>query len=244
MSRYYYNKNYFFTIDTPDKAYWFGFLCADGSITRFYKGTEIRSMSVEVTVKSDDEEHLKKYLRALESNTPIQHRTVHLKATNKDYTSCRSVVNNTHLCKTLIKHGCTPCKSLTLSFPEDKDVPRYLINHFMRGYFDGDGCFSQYQYEHELTTVWTLCGTMPFLQEYGRILSENGVTLSRVPQRTKPGTQIYEMRLYGRTNIARAMDFLYRDSTPETRLDRKYEAFLAAKLDYEKPEGRNNPLAS
>lgn len=244
MSRYYYNKNYFYTIDTPDKAYWFGFLCADGAITRFYKGTEIRSMSVEVTVKSDDEEHLKKYLRALESNTPIQHRTIHLKSTNKDYTACRSVVNNTHLCNTLIKHGCTPCKSLTLSFPTSEDIPDNLINHFMRGYFDGDGCFTQYQSNHELSTAWVLCGTPGFLQEYGRILSENGVKLSRNPKRAKPGTQIYEMRLYGRTNIAQAMNFLYRDSTSETRLDRKYEAFLAAKLDYGKPEEQTSSMAS
>lgn len=225
MSRYSYNKNYFLTIDTPAKAYWFGFLCADGSITRFYSGEKLRSMSIEVTVKADDEEHLHKYLSALESNTPIQRREVYLKSTDKIYTACRSVVNNTHLCWTLIDHGCTPCKSLTLKFPDEKDVPKHLISHFMRGYFDGDGCIAQYDSKRQKTTVWTLCGTKEFLDGYAAILIANGIYVNRDATLDKRGEHIYELRIHGLENIKNAMEFLYRDSDESIRLDRKYEAY-------------------
>lgn len=37
MGKYTYNKDYFKEIDSFEKAYWLGFLYADGCITRFYK---------------------------------------------------------------------------------------------------------------------------------------------------------------------------------------------------------------
>ena len=42
----------------------------------------------------------------------------------------------------LIKQGCVPRKSLILTFPNTNQVPENLINHFIRGYFDGDGSIS------------------------------------------------------------------------------------------------------
>lgn len=43
----------------------------------------------------------------------------------------------------LIKQGCVPNKSLILTFPNKYHVPKNLINHFIRGYFDGDGCITR-----------------------------------------------------------------------------------------------------
>ena len=42
----------------------------------------------------------------------------------------------------LINKGRVPRKSLILKFPTEEQVPRGLIRHFIRGYFDGDGWFS------------------------------------------------------------------------------------------------------
>jgi intein/homing endonuclease len=38
----------------------------------------------------------------------------------------------------LVKHGCAEKKSLVLQFPTN--ISSELISHFIRGYFDGDGC--------------------------------------------------------------------------------------------------------
>lgn len=40
----------------------------------------------------------------------------------------------------LINKGCGINKSLILKFPDETQVPQNLISHFIRGYFDGDGC--------------------------------------------------------------------------------------------------------
>ena len=50
------------------------------------------------------------------------------------------MLNSPHLVETLISYGCTPRKSLTLKFPDFNIFKsQSLINHFIRGYFDGDG---------------------------------------------------------------------------------------------------------
>lgn len=232
MSRYNYNKNYFDAIDTPEKAYWFGFLCADGCITRFYKGDALRSMSVELTLTGSDTEHLQKYLDALEANVPIQHRTVRLKSTEKEYAADRVVVNNTYLCRSLIRHGCTPAKSQTLQFPSPSDVPREFISHFMRGYFDGDGTFFQKRYGQQLSTVWALCGTGAFLTEYARLLQEHGIHIASEPKPEGRGEKMYELRIHGRENIRHLFDFLYAGSTDAIRLSRKYEQVMCADFSH------------
>ena len=42
----------------------------------------------------------------------------------------------------LIKQGCVPKKSLILTYPTTEQVPKELTRHFIRGYFDGDGWFT------------------------------------------------------------------------------------------------------
>lgn len=228
MGRYNYDKNYFDNIDSPEKAYWFGFLCADGCITRFYKNEELRSMSVELTLKDSDTGHLQKYINALNANVPIQHRTVTLKSTGKEYYADRVVINNTHMCWSLINHGCTPRKSTTLEFPSENDVPREYISHFMRGYFDGDGHFHQSQYNKYTSTLWSLMGTESFLNDYRQILIDNGIPVSGEAKPESRGENISELRIHGLENIRSVFEFLYSGSTEQTRLDRKYERYLAA----------------
>lgn len=55
----------------------------------------------------------------------------------------RFAVSNKKLVSDLIKLGCVPCKSLILTFP-NKEIFKTddLVKHFIRGYFDGDGCIS------------------------------------------------------------------------------------------------------
>src|SRR5690606_6778822 len=49
-------------------------------------------------------------------------------------------IGNTYLCNSLISLGCGPRKSqLGMQFP---NLPKHLIHHFIRGFFDGDGCIT------------------------------------------------------------------------------------------------------
>lgn len=51
----------------------------------------------------------------------------------------RLTIHSKKLCEDLITLGATPKKTHNLKFPNENIIPRQLLNHFIRGYFDGDG---------------------------------------------------------------------------------------------------------
>ncbi len=232
MSKYTYNKDYFEVIDNQEKAYWLGMLYADGCITKFYRNEKVKSMSLELTLKSEDKPHLEKFLNALESNSPIQNRKH--KIGNKTYTSNRVVINCTKMCRDLIDKGCTPQKSLTLAFPTDEQVPKELLPHFMRGYLDGDGCIHysesmQYHSQKEKSYlsknfVVSLVGTKKFLRAFKMNLLSNKVFSNTMVQGNTG--KAYELRITDRNNLKAMYEYLYKDSI--VHLDRKVEVFKHA----------------
>lgn len=140
MGKYYYNSDFFQDIDTEEKAYWLGFLYADGCINRMYRNEKLKAMDLELGLCREDETHIEKFLNSLESNVEIKHKTI--KLNGRIYEASRVQICSTKMCRDLIDKGCTPTKSLTLEFPNTETVPQDLIRHFVRGYFDGDGCVS------------------------------------------------------------------------------------------------------
>ena len=46
--------------------------------------------------------------------------------------------------KNISKEIFEEAKTFTLRFPTENQVPKELLRHFIRGYFDGDGCVSFY----------------------------------------------------------------------------------------------------
>lgn len=231
MSKYNYNEKFFKNIDNEEKAYWLGFLYADGCITRFYKNEKIRSMSLEITLQESDKDHLVKFLNSLESNVPIKNKKV------KNYNECRVVVNCTKMCEDLISNGCTPRKSLTLTFPDENILKDDFIRHFIRGYFDGDGCvhYSKRMYFYknrnkeynQFSFVCSFVGTKDFLNSIKSILNKNGISSGAVYR--KEGQKAYEFRIHGKDNIKKYFDYLYNDSS--IYMDRKYNKFISSFKD-------------
>ena len=131
-----FDENVFDIINTEEKAYWLGFIYADGSLSS-------RDNNFELSLKGSDFEHLCKF------NTFMKHHKDNVKMgfvslNGKHFTRCRWSITNKHLWNTLNNYGCTPQKSLTLIFPDPQIFTnRCLIKHFIRGYFDGNGCISQ-----------------------------------------------------------------------------------------------------
>lgn len=115
-------KDIFHTIDTEEKAYWLGFLYADGYISKYNQ--------VEVSLALKDEDHLIKLKKFINTNTKII----------KDDYRCRLLFCSKELVKDLANLGCVNNKSLILTFPTEEQVPQELLRHFLRGYVDGDGC--------------------------------------------------------------------------------------------------------
>lgn len=226
MGKYTYNKDYFKEIDSFEKAYWLGFLYADGCITRFYKDEKLKSMSLEITLQNDDKNHLIKFRDALDSNVPIKDKLVAGK-----YKSSRIVINCTGMCNDLINLGCTPQKSIILEFPKNNILPEKYINDFVRGYFDGDGGVSytegtyyskargkNYKQRHYRCYF---CGNKHFLQKIKDILNSNGINTSDLKEDNRG--KAVNLYIYGKDNIEKLKHFLYTKDC--VCLSRKFEKF-------------------
>ena len=119
-----FNENFFDKIDSEEKAYWLGFLYADGSVSS-------NKNTIELSLQSNDIKHLQKFKQDLNY---FDDKHIYL-----DDVRCRIMITNKHFKESLINLGCIPKKSLVLTFPTPEQVPDEYIHHFVRGYVDGDG---------------------------------------------------------------------------------------------------------
>lgn len=136
-TKYFCDNEFFKDINTEKKAYFLGWMYSDGNIIRRNK-TEI--VGFEIGLSGKDEFHiLKKFKNSIKFTGNI-HRKKKYKKTHKLHRrisiKCKDSANY------LIEKGCFPAKSLILKFPTDNQVPEFLLNHFLRGFIEGDGCIS------------------------------------------------------------------------------------------------------
>lgn len=148
-----YNNLYpqFKNIDSEEKAYWLGFLYADGSVSS-------QNNNIELALAEKDYEHLVKF----SSFMGIKKDKIKKRVNKKNFISYRVIITNKDLKQDLIDKGCTPRKSLTLLFPSEEKVPKHLLKHFVRGYIDGDGSIGRYR-ENKDRVQLQILGTPEFL---------------------------------------------------------------------------------
>lgn len=230
MSKYKYNKDYFSKIDNADKAYWLGFLYADGSINRFYKGEKLKSMTLELGLCYQDKEHLEKFKRCLETNIPIFEKIN--KLNEKEYKSVRIQLNNTKLCYDLCDLGCTPNKTYTIKFPTFEMVPKIFMRDFIRGFFDGDGCIHTSIMNGKPHIETTITGISDMLQSISDFLiSEKIIRVKPKLHKDNRRDYTYAIYFYGTDSNKEFLDYLYKDAN--IYLDRKYKQYLDFYVDYD-----------
>lgn len=201
------NEEYFNTIDTEDKAYFFGFILADGSV---YKN---RSNSMlQINLQKRDKPLLEGFKRYIGSNKPL----FYIEKT-KSYNLCLS---SPKIYNSLLRLGCKPNKTTDLTFPE---VPKEQLHHFMRGYFDGDGCVRCFQNKSNYTRQsFSIVSTKQFAEVYGLKLSQfcdiRRPTLFKHTQ-----SFVWNIRYDGREDVKKIQTFLYNNAT--IFLKRKYDIF-------------------
>lgn len=235
MSKYEYNKDYFSKIDTSDKAYWLGFLYADGSINRFYKGEKLKSMTLELGLAYKDKGHLEKFKKCLETNIPIFEKTN--KLNGKEYKSVRIQLNNTKICYDLCDLGCTPNKTFDIKFPTFDIVPKEFMRDFIRGFFDGDGCISVSEMAGKPHIMLTITGMSDMLQSISDFLiSENVIRVKPKIHKDKRQKSTYNVYFYGTDSNKELLDYLYKDSN--IYLDRKYNQYVDFYNDYDEKSNK------
>ena len=208
-----FNENIFDSIDTEEKAYWLGFIFADGYISSINTGKK-NKYGFEISLQLRDTNHLIKF------NKFMQHEKNNVKT---DSFRCRWSVVNKHLWETLNSYGCTPRKSLTLEFPNlEIFKDKSLIRHFIRGYFDGDGCIS-HQDKEQIIPVISVLGTVDFLSTIQNYILMDNCALIKNHDNNNVTFAIHR-------NAVKAIMFIYTlYYKSNIYLDRKYQKFLQYK---------------
>lgn len=201
-----FDQNFFEKIDNSKKAYFLGWLMADGCNFK-----EKYSYCVSINLKSSDEDILHVLNSFIGSSRPILRYTTNGKSVSRLHFSSKKLGED------LIKLGCTPKKSTTLLFPEVKEE---FIFDFLRGYFDGDGSiFNRKKRPNEY--VISMISSDLFsarLKEY--IFLKLGVNFH-----IKKQGKVSVLELYQRNSIKAFMDKIYENSSG-MRLSRKYKKYL------------------
>lgn len=206
-----FNENIFDSIDTEEKAYWLGFIFADGTISSSPLREDTKTQyQFELSLSSKDKVHLEKFAKFINYTNSIY----------CDNVRCRLSVYSKHFWNVLNCNGCTPNKSLTLQFPK----PELFLNksdivHFIRGYVDGDGCLSWCNKEHTVAS-FNLLGTTSFLESVKKYLNIDS-KLSILHSKEQSITKFISL---SDKKAFKVCYKLYNNST--VYLDRKYEKFV------------------
>lgn len=197
---------YFKTINTSEKAYWLGFLYADGCVTSNHKATIIELSKI-------DKYHLEKFNNCIQSDYPISDRE----------NSVRLAISRKEFAEYLINDGCIPRKSLILTFPDESILSKQFIKYFILGYFDGDGCLSTILHKHKNRPNPCMICELNMLGTYDMLFG----ILSNLPIEMKiirKETNIYKFRISNKKEIIKILDYLYEDSP--IYLERKHKKYI------------------
>lgn len=215
--KYNFNEHIFDNIDTEEKAYWLGWLFSDG-YNHYSKCT------VSLRVQEEDIEILYKFQKFLQTDTPIhtysiKTNTNKLQRNYSDLTLC-----SPYFSERLADLGCIQAKTLILKFP---DIPNYLYQHFIRGYFDGDGCFSvtkrnNRKSPNSLTYQFNIVGMPDFLLKVQDIIVQN-TGVKKLSLKVRKGNKAVTIHYNGHNVCKSILDYLYKDAS--VYLNRKYEKY-------------------
>lgn len=133
-----YDASFFDKIDTEEKAYWLGFIFADGSVYKSKLREHGGKLTIELSVK--DRDHLEKFKESLKCNINIKSRfrSCHLSNNPEKREMVSISIASSEIIEDLMKYGCIPNKTYDryiAKFTDDKK----LKAAFLRGYIDGDG---------------------------------------------------------------------------------------------------------
>lgn len=209
-------EDYFDEIDTSEKAYWLGFLYADG-----YVG---ENNYIEFCLQITDSYAVNNFRKALKSGHKISNKNVFLVYNRRlvGRQASRIAIKNKHMAESLINKGCKNKKSLTLSFPNFDIIPHKLFSHFIRGYFDGDGCiYTGIKHKRRCYIVFS-CASYDYCTDLMDFIFKE----LNIKTFIKQSRNIFEISIYKKDDVNKFLKYIYKDSTEQTRLKRKYEKSL------------------
>lgn len=215
--KYKINHNLFETVDSEEKAYWLGFIVADGNISKD---------TLSISLKWSDLPHLEKFKKFCTSEHPI--RFVETVVGDKIHQKCRIDIGNKKIVSDLLKLGVTPRKTFTYQC-DLLFLPESLFRHFWRGVFDGDGCISttknsKKNASENRSTHWmiNLVNNEHVINNFVNFIRANTETKAKI-RKSAQNEKTFTFSAAGVGNIQTMLNLLYQNSS--VFLDRKYELY-------------------
>jgi len=219
------NENFFETLN-PISVYWLGFIMADGNVYN----TKL-SHSLKVHLAEKDLSHLEILKKDLNYSGKIRYHKPHI-MTAKDHSYQAQSSYTLHISSKKITHDlisldCIPNKT-QFGTQISSRIPKELLRHFIRGYFDGDGSIvlgSHKNYLPQLSIF--ILGSEKILTQFADIISEE-LNVSKPTLSKRQG--VYCLKWAGNNQCFKIYDWLYADA--ERYLERKYNKYIKHKSDY------------
>ena len=215
-NRYTLNHDYFETIDTEEKAYWLGFIYADGFV-----GDE-KTNNLVISLIETDKEHLESFAKCIDYTGDV--RIGGRGGFEGSKQRCTINFSSLKMTSDLRVLGLYPGKSINMEFMPE--IPRELVRHFIRGYFDGDGSVYTSRntsthkgilYEYQAPAV-SMIGTASFIKN----ITEH-LTFKHRFKKSKTDGMIY-VEYNNKKDMQDIFVYLYKDAT--VYLERKFNKFI------------------
>jgi len=207
--RYSFNER-FFSVDNEASFYWAGFIAADGNLYR-------KTLTIGLSLK--DKCHLERFKSDICATYPIRDSIVVTtipSGKTESYGLVKISLCSEYLPVDLARFNIVPNKTKIYTFP-NWIINHPLVHHFIRGYVDGDGCWT---FKGRDQLYFSVVGTADFLKACRSILEKKCDLKENTKEiRSIPGTSIIQ---YGGNRIAsKIRDFLYHEAT--IFLQRKFD---------------------
>lgn len=216
--RYTIDHNYFNSIDTEAKAYFLGFIYADGYVIC----TDAGQKSIGIALAKRDREILEKFNKYTNSSYPIkEYKSIGGYSKGSKYV--RLFITSDTMFDDLVNHGVFENKTNILKRPTT--IPAHLERHFIRGYMDGDGSIyktkNPYGFDYHVSFVGT-DDVLTYIHQhlYKHKLINKNLKLEKRNIRDC----VSHIRYGGNILVRTILDYLYEDAT--VFLSRKHKRYL------------------
>lgn len=180
-----------------EKAYWIGFLLADGCISDKNR--------VQLGLQETDIGHIKKFQQFVKGDF---YKITNI-ASNK---SCSFKFVSEKISRDLYEYGIIPRKSLTVDFA--LNMPSELMFDYLRGFFEGDGCF---HIDKRGRWIVSFAASYEFNIKLMQFLKYNDIhCIGPYVHKNISSVQVQS------DNAKKILYEMYKNSNHLTRLDRKY----------------------
>jgi len=199
--------------------YWLGFLAADGNVQKHKY-----SYTLKLELASKDEQHLLKFKDFMKSNTILYNYENRNNCDNtkfkKDvYYSSQIRITSKYVFDKLAIFNIIPNKTHTYIVPQQL-TNHPLLPHFLRGFIDGDGCYT-YRYNNKSPTITgiriSLIGNPLVVNQIFKIIKDKCQVNTGYCHNKSINTAQFEFE--AKDDVTKIVNYLYNDAT--IYLDRK-----------------------